>query len=75
MGNDHHARCGGATSADLVQRQFVAGAPNKLWVADITYIPTWADFLYLAVVLDAFSRQIVGWSMAEHLRTSSCSVR
>ena len=56
-------------SADLVQRQFVADAPNKLWVADISYIPTWAGFLYLAVVLDAFSRRIVGWSMAEHLRT------
>lgn len=56
-------------AADLVQRQFVADAPNRLWVADITYVPTWAGFLYLAVVLDAFSRKIVGWSMAEHLRT------
>jgi putative transposase len=56
-------------AADLVQRQFVADAPNRLWVADITYIPTWAGFLYLAVVLDAFSRRIVGWAMAEHLRT------
>ena len=56
-------------SADLVQRQFAADAPNRLWVADITYIPTWAGFLYLAVVLDAFSRRIVGWAMAEHLRT------
>jgi putative transposase len=56
-------------SADLVQRQFSADAPNRLWVADITYIPTWAGFLYLAVVLDAFSRKIVGWAMAEHLRT------
>jgi putative transposase len=56
-------------SPDLVQRQFSADAPNKLWVADITYIPTSAGFLFLAVVLDAFSRKIVGWSMAEHLRT------
>lgn len=56
-------------AADLVQRQFSADAPNRLWVADITYIPTWAGFLYLAVVLDAFSRKIVGWAMAEHLRT------
>jgi putative transposase len=55
--------------ADLVQRQFCADAPNRLWVADITYIPTWAGFLFLAVVLDAFSRRIVGWAMAEHLRT------
>ena len=56
-------------AADLVQRQFAADAPNRLWVADITYIPTWAGFLYLAVVLDAFSRRIIGWAMAEHLRT------
>jgi putative transposase len=54
---------------DLVQREFVATAPNRLWVADITYIPTWAGFLYLAVVLDAFSRRVVGWAMANHLRT------
>ena len=54
---------------DLVEREFAATAPNQLWVADITYIPTWAGFLYLAVVLDAWSRRIVGWSMATHLRT------
>ena len=54
---------------DLVRRDFVADAPNQLWVADITYIPTWSGFLYLAVVLDVFSRRIVGWSMANHLRT------
>jgi transposase InsO family protein len=45
---------------DLVERNFVAPGPNRLWVADITYSPTWAGFLYLAVVLDAFSRRIVG---------------
>ena len=54
---------------DLVERNFVAAAPNRLWVADITYIPTWAGFLYLAVVLDTFSRRIVGWAMETHLRT------
>ena len=54
---------------DLVDRNFTAPAPNHLWVADITYIPTWAGFLYLAVVLDAFSRKIVGWAMETHLRT------
>ncbi len=43
-----------------MQRQFLADAPNRLWVADITYIPTWDGFLYLAVVLDAFSRRIGG---------------
>ena len=54
---------------DLVDRQFVADGPDQLWVADITYIPTWAGFLYLAVVLDVWSRRIVGWAMANHLRT------
>ena len=54
---------------DLVQRTFVADAPDQLWVADITYVPTWAGFLYLSVVLDVFSRRIVGWAMANHLRT------
>jgi len=56
-------------AADLVKRDFKADAPNKLWVADITYVPTQSGFLYLAVVLDAFSRRVVGWSMADHLRT------
>jgi putative transposase len=56
-------------AADLVQRDFTATAPNQLWVADITYIPTWVDFLFLAVVLDAYSRRIVGWAMATHLKT------
>jgi len=54
---------------DLVDRDFTAPGPDQLWVADITYIPTWAGFLYLAVVLDAWSRRIVGWAMATHLRT------
>jgi len=54
---------------DLVDRDFTANAPNELWVADITYVPTLAGFLFVAVVLDAFSRRIVGWSMATHLRT------
>jgi putative transposase len=54
---------------DLVERNFTAAAPNRLWVADISYIPTRAGFLYLAVVLDAFSRKIVGWAMETHLRT------
>ncbi len=54
---------------DLVQRAFAVDAPNRLWVADITYIATWAGFLYLAVVLDAWSRRVIGWAMATHLRT------
>ncbi|NRO99764.1 DDE-type integrase/transposase/recombinase, partial [Paraburkholderia sp. NMBU_R16] len=54
---------------DLVQRHFVADAPNRLWVADATYVPTAEGFLYLAVVLDVFSRRIVGWAMSNHLYT------
>ena len=54
---------------DLVQRQFTAEAPDRLWVADITYVRTGAGFLYLAVVLDVFSRRVVGWAMERHLRT------
>ena len=54
---------------DLVERNFSAEERDRLWVADITYIPTWAGFLYLAVVVDAWSRRVVGWSMATHLRT------
>jgi putative transposase len=54
---------------DRVDRQFVATAPNVLWSADITSVPTWMGFLYLAVVLDVFSRRIIGWAMADHLRT------
>lgn len=54
---------------DLVDRDFAAEGPDELWVADITYIPTWAGFLYLAVVVDAWSRRVIGWCMANHLRT------
>lgn len=54
---------------DLVKRDFRVDAPNTLWVADITYIPTYSGFLYLSVVLDAFSRRVVGWAMASHLKT------
>jgi putative transposase len=59
----------GRQAPDLVERHFAADGPNQIWVADITYIPTWVGFLYLAMVLDVFSRKIVGWSMATHLRT------
>jgi putative transposase len=60
----------GRPAPDLVERTFVADQPNKLWVADITYIPTWSGFLYLAIVLDVFSRRIVGWSMSTTLHTA-----
>jgi putative transposase len=54
---------------DLVNRDFAATAPDKLWTADITYLRTGEGFLHLAFVLDVYSRKIVGWSMASHLRT------
>lgn len=59
----------GRPSDDLVHRDFTATGPDQLWVADITYVPTWTGFLYLAVVLDAWSRRIVGWAMATSLHT------
>jgi putative transposase len=55
--------------ADLVCRNFTAARPNALWVADLTYVRTWSGFCYAAVVIDAFSRLIVGWQLASHLRT------
>lgn len=54
--------------SDLVDRNFYVHEPDVLWVADITYVPSWAGFLYLAVVLDAFSRRIVGWAMGHNLK-------
>ena len=60
---------GHRAAPDRVERQFTAEAPDRIWVADITYVPTWTGFLYLAIVLDVFSRKVVGWAMANHLRT------
>lgn len=57
------------SAPDLVGRAFTASSPNVLWVADITYVPTNSGFLYLAACMDVFSRRIVGWAMAPHLRT------
>jgi putative transposase len=54
---------------DLVQRNFAAMAPDLLWTADITYLHTDEGFLYLAFILDVYSRKVVGWSMASHLRS------
>ena len=59
----------GAPAPDLVDRNFRADEPDRLWVTDITYVWTWEGWLYVAAVLDVFSRRIVGWSMADHLRT------
>jgi transposase InsO family protein len=54
---------------DLVQREFAPTGPNRLWVGEFTYIRTWEGWLCLAVLLDRYSRRVVGWSMADHLRT------
>lgn len=59
---------GVATAPDLVRRDFAPTAPNRLWVADLTEIATWEGKLYLAVVVDCYSRRCVGWAMAEHMR-------
>lgn len=56
-------------ACDLLQRDFVAARPNEKWVCDITYIRTWNGFVYLAFILDCYSRVIVGWQLATHLRT------
>jgi putative transposase len=58
-----------APASDLLRRDFVAGQPNRIWLADITYVPTREGFLYLAFILDTHSRKVVGWSMAPHMRT------
>ena len=55
--------------ADLVERNFAAAAPNRLWVADLTYVRTWSGFVYVSFVFDVYSRFICGWQAANHLRT------
>ena len=63
---------GEPVAANVLDRQFVASAPNQKWCCDITYVPTDEGFLYLAAVIDLCSRKIVGWSMADHLRSELC---
>src|SRR5690606_13855073 len=55
---------------DLVDRQFSADAPNRLWTVDLTYVATWAGVAYVCFITDAFSRRIVGWRVASHMRAS-----
>ena len=55
--------------ADLVDRQFTVAGPNRLWVADITYVRTWSGFVYVSFVTDAYSRRIVGWHASRSLKT------
>ena len=56
-------------SPDLVNRNFTATGPVQLWLSDITYVPTWEGYLYVAFVMDAYSRRIIGWQTADHLPT------
>jgi putative transposase len=58
------------TTPDLVGRDFAADAPGRKLVGDITYIPTWAGWLYLATVIDCFNTEVIGYAMADHMRTS-----
>jgi putative transposase len=60
---------GARAAVDRVQRRFYAEAPDRLWVADMTYVPTWSGFLYLAMVLDVYSRRVVGWAMDTSMKT------
>jgi putative transposase len=59
-----------ARPADLVKRRFSPAAPDRLWVADFTYVPTWSGMVYVAFVIDAYSRQILGWRAATSMRTT-----
>src|SRR5206468_6783853 len=59
----------GERPRDLVDRKFTATAPNRLWVADLTYVRTWSGFVYVAFITDVFSRMIVGWQASRSLRT------
>jgi putative transposase len=63
------ADTGAGRHPDLVDRQFTAAAPNRLWVTDLTYVPTWSGVAYVCFIVDAFSRTIVGWRVAAHMRT------
>jgi putative transposase len=60
---------GGGGLVDLVERQFVPDGPDQLWFTDITYIRTWAGWAYLAAIVDGYSRTVVGWAIATHMRT------
>ena len=60
---------GGSRSPDLVERNFTAETPNQLWVTDLTYVPAWSGVAYVAFIVDVYSRMIVGWRVAAHMRT------
>jgi transposase InsO family protein len=67
------SRHGLPIASNLIKRDFVAAAPNRIWLADITYIPTAEGWLYLAAVMDLFSRKIVGWAMRDHMQVELAS--
>ena len=71
----HGARRCRARPADLLERDFTSPAPNRRWVADITYVDTFSGFVYTAFVTDLFSRKIVGWQVADHLRAGLALMR
>src|SRR5439155_6655589 len=58
-----------AQAPDLMRRDIAAAATDRLWLANITYVPMWEGWLYLAVILDDYSQRVVGWALADHLRT------
>ena len=60
-----------AGAPDLVERDFTAAGPNRLWVADFTYLRCWEGVVFFAFILDAYSRRIVGWQFAGHMRTDA----
>src|SRR6266542_1588555 len=68
LADEHGVRVSKKRVARLMRRRFQAAGRDRLWVADITYVPTWEGFLFLAAVLDAWSRRCVGWSMRNDLR-------
>jgi putative transposase len=64
---------GAGRHPDLVQRKFSATAPNQSWVADLTFVSTWAAVAYVCFIVDAYSRMIVGWRVASHMPTTMAS--
>ena len=66
---DHDRRSKAQKRPDLVKRDFTATAPDRLWVGDLTYLRTWEGRMYFAFLIDVFSRMIIGWQLAGHMRT------
>jgi len=71
IGRDQTARLMRSLGIEGVKRHFSATAPHQLWVTDLTFVPTWAGVAYVCFIIDAFSRMIVGWRVATHMRTET----